>query len=64
MIRVHALHQLIIIAFKYHVQHPFHEVETDSCEFSLDFTRFNRHLLRPKLNWSDSHEEGEIPSRI
>jgi hypothetical protein len=30
----------------------------------LDVTRFNRHLLRSKLNWSDSHEESEIPSRI
>ena len=31
---------------------------------SLDVTRFNRHLLRSKLNWSDSHEDSEIPSRI
>jgi hypothetical protein len=30
----------------------------------LDVTRFNRHLLRSKLNWSDSYEESEIPSRI
>ena len=30
----------------------------------LDFTRFNRHLLRSKLNWSDSYEDSEIPSRI
>ena len=30
----------------------------------VDVTRFNRHLLRSKLNWSDSHEESEIPGRI
>ena len=30
----------------------------------LDFTRFNRHLLRSKLNWRVSHEECQIPSRI
>jgi hypothetical protein len=33
-------------------------------ELAVDVTRFNRHLLRSKLNWSDSHEESEIPSRI
>jgi hypothetical protein len=27
-------------------------------------TRFNRHLLRSKLNWRDNHDESEIPSRI
>ncbi len=31
---------------------------------SVDVTRFNRHLLRSKLNWSDSHEDSEIPGRI
>jgi hypothetical protein len=30
----------------------------------MDFTRFNRHLLRSKLNWSDRYDESEIPSRI
>jgi integrase len=30
----------------------------------VDFTRFNRHLLRSKLNWSDRYDESEIPSRI
>lgn len=30
----------------------------------MDFTRFNRHLLRSKLNWRVSHEESEIPSGI
>jgi hypothetical protein len=30
----------------------------------LDFTRFNRHLLRSKLNCRVSHEESQIPSGI
>ena len=30
----------------------------------LDFTRFNRHLLRSKLNWRVSHEESQIPGGI
>ena len=32
--------------------------------FPLDFTRFNRHLLRSKLNWRVSHETSQIPSGI
>ena len=32
--------------------------------FEVDVTRFNRHLLRSKLNWSDSYDKSEIPSRI
>ena len=31
---------------------------------ALDFTRFNRHLLRSKLNWRVSHEECQIPGGI
>ena len=31
---------------------------------NLDFTRFNRHLLRSKLNWRVSHEESQIPGAI
>ena len=31
---------------------------------AVDFTRFNRHLLRSKLNWRVSHEESQIPSGI
>lgn len=31
---------------------------------ALDFTRFNRHLLRSKLNWRVSHEESQIPGGI
>lgn len=27
----------------------------------LDFTRFNRHLSRSKLNWRVRNEESEIP---
>ena len=30
----------------------------------MDFTRFNRHLLRSKLNWRVSHEESQIPGGI
>ena len=30
----------------------------------MDFTRFNRHLLRSKLNWRVSHEGSQIPGRI
>ena len=30
----------------------------------VDFTRFNRHLLRSKLNWRASHEESQIPGGI
>ena len=30
----------------------------------VDFTRFSRHLLRSKMNWSDYHEDSEIPSRM
>jgi hypothetical protein len=30
----------------------------------MDFTRFNRHLLRSKLNWRISHEESQIPGAI
>ncbi len=26
----------------------------------LDITRFNRHLLRPKLNWRNSYEDSEV----
>ena len=37
---------------------PFNQIQI------LDVTRFNRHLLRSKLNWSDSHEDSEIPSRM
>ena len=37
---------------------------TDDAATKLDVTRFNRHLLRSKLNWSDSYEESEIPGRI
>lgn len=30
----------------------------------MDFTRFNRHLLRSKLNCRVSHEESQIPGGI
>ena len=30
----------------------------------VDFTRFNRHLLRSKLKWRVSHEESQISSGI
>jgi hypothetical protein len=49
---------------------PFFDVELIAAmakmfgKRTMDVTRFNRHLLRSKLNWSDSHEESEIPSRI
>ncbi|WP_371414417.1 hypothetical protein [Acidovorax sp. 1608163] len=29
--------------------------------FSVDFTRFNRHLSRSKLNWRVRNEESAIP---
>ena len=35
-----------------------------SAKGSVDFTRFNRHLLRSKLNWRVSHEESQISGGI
>ena len=36
----------------------------DGARLQMDFTRFNRHLLRSKLNWRVSHEESQIPGAI
>ena len=46
------------------VERDWNEEHTHMAHIGLDVTRFNRHLLRSKLNWSDSHEESEIPGRI
>ena len=35
----------------------------DSTSRPVEFTHFNRHLLRSKLNWMVSHEGSQIPSR-
>ena len=38
-------------------------LEVGELQFSrqVDFTRFNRHLLRSKLNWRVRNEESAIP---
>jgi hypothetical protein len=50
------------------MRHLFVAIAVRGCiqevRLGMDFTRFNRHLLRSKLNWRISHEESQIPSAI